>query len=100
MTYDRAVPSVKRPFGVASESGTLEGVRGGIRESWCWAGGSTKREPSPATLRGDRGHPCHAKGYNYSQNESFDRGIHGGLFRGLTTCKENEKSIKAHCLRQ
>ena len=98
-TYNRAMPSVERPSGVASESGTFEGVCCGIQESWCQARGSIKREPSPATLRGDQGHPCRAEGYEYSQNESLGRDIHGGLFRESTTCKENEKSIGAHCLR-
>ena len=42
--------SVERPSRVASESRTLEGVCGGIRESWCRAGGSTKREPFPPPL--------------------------------------------------
>ena len=65
-TYNRAMPSVERPSGVASESGTFEGVCVGIRESWCQARGSIKREPSPATLRGDQGHPCRAEGYEYS----------------------------------
>ena len=51
-TY-QAMPSVERPSGAVSESRTLEGVRGGIRESWCRARGSTKREPFPTTLRGD-----------------------------------------------
>ena len=51
--YNRVMSSVKRPSGAACESRTLEGVRGGIRESWSRAVGSTKREPSPATLGGD-----------------------------------------------
>ena len=43
-TYNRAMLSVERPSGAISESRILEGVRGGIWESWCRAGGSTKRE--------------------------------------------------------
>ena len=52
-TYNQAMSSVERPSGAAGESRALEGVRGGIRESWSRAVGSTKREPSPATLGGD-----------------------------------------------
>ena len=58
--YDRAMSSVERPSGIAGEGRTLEGVRGGARESRAWAGGSIEREPCPATLRDNQGHPCYA----------------------------------------
>ena len=90
--------SVKRPSGAACESRTLEGVRGGARELGAQAGGSTKREPYPATLGGDRGHPCRAEEYEYGQDESLYRGIHRRLFRGLVASKENERPIRVHCL--
>ena len=54
-TYNRVMSSIERPSGAASESRTLEGVHGGIRESWSQAGGSTKREPSPASSMPCRG---------------------------------------------
>ena len=56
--YNRAISSVERPSGTASESGTLEGVRGGTGESRALAGGLVKREPRLATLGDNRGHPC------------------------------------------
>ena len=93
--YNRALLSVKRPSGAACESRTLEGVRDGARESWPRVGGSTKREPYPATLGGDRGHPCHAGGYKYDRDESLYCGIHKRLFRGPATYKENERPIRA-----
>ena len=58
--YDRAMSSVERPSGIAGEGRTLEGVRGGARESRARAGGSIEREPCPATLRDNQGHPCYA----------------------------------------
>ena len=53
--------SVERSSGTASESRTLEGVRGGARELRAQAGGLTEREPYPATLGDNRGHPCCAR---------------------------------------
>ena len=64
----------------AYESKTLEGVRGGTKESRSWVAGSTKREPYPTTLEGNRGHSCHAREYEYGQNESLYRGIRIRLF--------------------
>ena len=63
------------------------------------AGGSTKREPYLATLGGNRGHPCRAGKYEYGRDETLYSGIHRRLFRGLATYKENERPIRAHCLR-
>ena len=45
------MPNVERPPGAISECRTLEGIHGGIRETRCWAGGLTKGEPFPTTLR-------------------------------------------------
>ena len=59
--YDRAMLSVERSSGIAGESRTLEGVRGGARESRARAGGSTEREPCPADLGNNQGHPCCAR---------------------------------------
>ena len=50
--------SVERPSGAIGESKTLKGVRGGARELRAQAGGSAKREPYPAALGDNRGHPC------------------------------------------
>ena len=47
---------------------------------------------------GDRGHPCRAKGYEYSQDEGLYCGIHRTLSKRQATYKENEKSMRAHCL--
>ena len=47
--YNRAISSVERPSGTASESGTLEGVRGETGELRARAGGLAKREPYPAS---------------------------------------------------
>ena len=100
MTYNRAMLSVERPSRAVNESRALEGVSGGIRESWCRAWGLTKREPFLATLRGDWSHPCRAERYKYDREESFGCGIHGGLLEEPTTNKENEKPIGAHCLQR
>ena len=96
--YNRAMSSVERPSEAVCESRTLEGVHGGARELRARAGGSTKREPYPTTLRGDRGHPCRVRECEYGQDESLYRGIHKRLFIGPSIYKENERAIGAHCL--
>ena len=47
--YDRAMSGVERSSGTTSESGTLEGVRGGTGELRTRAGGPAKREPCPTS---------------------------------------------------
>ena len=59
--YNRAMSSVERPSGIASEGGTFEGIHGGIGESGARAGGLAKGEPYPASLGNNRGHPCCAE---------------------------------------
>ena len=65
---------------------------------------SGNRGPGPRAQQkgnlvpGDRGHPCRAEGYEYSQDEGLYCGIHRTLSKRPATYKENEKSMRAHCL--
>ena len=87
--YDRAMSGVEKSSGTTGENGALKGVRAGTRESRAQAGGPAKRKPSLAALGDNRGHSCSVGEYC---------GIHRRFFQGLTTYKENERLIRAHCL--
>ena len=79
--------SVERPPGAISEGRKLEGIRGGIQETRCWARGSTKGEPSPTTLRVIEVIHATPKGTNATKSRVLAMASTGD-------CSENQQPVK------